>query len=207
MRNKQEILAGKVRFISLCRRGKTGLRAVYKSDEETVLNTEVLIKASENFDEEGLLYACLYAPNAVDEDGHWATPQTIQKMAHEAFLAGLKLDIYHDENPITPDRAGLVESTIIQEGDTRFGDSAKLVGGWGVAIKLSDPILRAKYREEGWAGTSIGGVAVTREAEPLEVQKASVLSSFVRRLSSLFGKTDNESQRISSPHGTYHLNL
>ena len=204
----KEILKGKISFISLCRTGKNRVQAIYKAEDGgDALTVDSVAKASENFDEEGLLYACVYPPNKVDDDGHWAAPETVRDMAHEALRTGVKLDIFHDEHPLSPDRAAIVESTIIQKGDARFGDPAELSGGWGVVIKLIDPDLRKRYREEGWGGVSMGGEALTKESPPPEqVSKSSILSSLVRRISNLFG-ADAEPISLNSPSGTYRITI
>jgi len=207
-RTTREILRAKINFISLCKKGKNRVEAIYKSDTGlSSLTLETVCKASENFDEEGLLYACVYPPNMEDADGHWASPTAIRDMAHEALSLGVKLDLFHDEQPLSPDRAAIVESTIIQKGDTRFGDPAKLSGGWGTVIKLRDPALRKRYREEGWNGVSMAGDAETIERPIPESVLKGFMQSAVRRIQNVFGGNSPETVQLKSPSGTYHINI
>ncbi len=187
---QRQILAARINFISLCKKGKNKVEAIYKADGTATLLLESMIKAPADFDEKGLLYACVYPAEQEDADGHWATRETIEEMAHEALSCGVQLDLFHDEQPLSPDRAAIVESTIIQNGDTRFGDPLKLAGGWGTVIKIKDPALRKRYREEGWSGVSMAGEAVTTEAAVPEPVNKGFMQSAVRRFSSLFGKAD-----------------
>jgi hypothetical protein len=187
---QRQILAARINFISLCKKGKNKVEAIYKADGTATLLLESMIKAPADFDEKGLLYACVYPAEQEDADGHWATRETIEEMAHEALSCGVQLDLFHDEQPLSPDRAAIVESTIIQNGDTRFGDPSKLAGGWGTVIKIKDPALRKRYREEGWSGVSMAGEAVTTEAAVPEPVNKGFMQSAVRRFSSLFGKAD-----------------
>lgn len=183
-------------FISLCLQGKTKLKGLYKAEGDGG-KKHLYLHASmaKAIDEQGLLTCCFYPPNMPDEEGWWASPETIQRIAHHATGKGISLDIYHDEEPIPFEKASIAESFIIQETDSRFDGmpgpegplSAKdLAGGWGGVIHLKDEGLRKSYKE---GAVSIGGDAwITENDPPAKLEKASsssVLGAFRKALRSL----------------------
>jgi hypothetical protein len=153
-------------FISLCPRGKNRLKVLYKEDGR--FEAGVSIKKAPTFDKNGEIIAAIYLPNHMDMDGEFATESlAIKSMAYSHARNGSKLDLRHDEKPLTKDQAYVAESFIIQEGDPRFADlvdddgqKVDATGGWGAVIKLEDPSLKSNYEFDGWEGVSLFGLAM-----------------------------------------------
>lgn len=175
-----EIMGGRIRYLSLCPMGKNRIMATYKADgtgKEQEFQLAVAVKAQDNFEEEGLLTALVYAPNAIDDDGNWAGVDAIKAIAYDHMMNGEGIDIFHDNVPVGTDRAALVESFIVQKADPRFsGLPMDPTGGWGVVIQLKDEALRSTYRgEDGWRGISMGGTILVNP-KSVEVPKAAAIS-------------------------------
>lgn len=152
-----EIDWANVSLVSLCKRGASKLRGLFKSDDGRV-HFESLAK----MDEEGLLLSLVYVPNKTDAQGHFARQEAIKKMAYSFARNGMQLDINHDQKPLSKERAFVAESFIVQPGDPRFsewkdddGQTIDATGGWALSIQLLDESLKKLYREEGWNGTSL----------------------------------------------------
>lgn len=156
------IRRAKIRFLSLCPAGKTGLVGAYKGQGTEAGQPFVLqaaCKGGPDMDEQGLLTAVVYAPEHTDEDGNWATAEDIKDIAHDYLRNGGHVDLIHDFDPLSNEQAAVVESFIIQEGDPRFADTpVDPTGGWGVVLQIDDPELRQNYRNGDWVGISMGGV-------------------------------------------------
>lgn len=151
----------RVSFLSLVPRGANRLPGLYKADDET-LEWSPLIKAGEDFEERGQLTALVYVPDTVDSQGHFASKQAIEKMAHTFMEEGAKLDMRHDRRELKKEQAYVAESFIVQKNDPRFegiqdhlGKQIDPTGGWGVVIQINDPELRKAYKEGGWDGVSL----------------------------------------------------
>lgn len=169
----KRIKKANIKFVSLVPRGKNRLQVIYKADGTFELPT--LVKASEQFDENGELLAVVYPVGKPDTDGHWADAEAVRGMAHSHARNGLALDIHHNGKPLTKEQAYVAESFVIQKGDQRFegwkdyeGNPADVTGGWAQLIKVEDPILRKAYRDGGWAGVSLYGHGELEEAAPPE---------------------------------------
>lgn len=153
-------------FISLCPRGKNRLKVLYKEDGH--FEAGVSIKKAPTFDKNGEIIAAIYIPDHMDMDGEFASEASaIKSMAYSHARNGSKLDLRHDEKPLTKDQAYMAESFIIQKGDPRFADltdetgqKVDATGGWGGVIKLEDPSLKANYEFDGWEGVSLFGLAM-----------------------------------------------
>lgn len=157
-----------VTFLSLCPRGVNWLPVLYKEAGAENVRFELLTKASEKFDEEGLITALAYVPERRDAEGDIASPEVVREMAHSFAKEGIKLDLRHNEAAVTKDRAFVAETFVVQKGDPRFanwkdydGKAVDPTGAWGVVIKVEDPVLRKAYREGAWNGVSLGGRAET----------------------------------------------
>ena len=149
--------------VALCKRGKNRIGVLYKSDDGNSFKIELLTKAGEDFDEQGLILALAYAPNFPDADNHYATPEDIVKMAHSHALNGFALNDHHEKS-IDPSEVAVVESFIVQKGDTRFAgwqsDDGRTVpheGAWGQVIQVHSEERRKAYRKGEWNGVSIEG--------------------------------------------------
>lgn len=184
----RRIKRANVRFISLVPRGANQLPVIYKSEDAQGNNLEIslLTKAAASFDEDGVIYACVYSPELRDSQGDIADATVIKEMAYDAMKQGVEIDIRHGEKPVTKDQAHIAESFIIQTGDPRFsgmmtynGTPVDVTGGWGVAIKVDDPILRKGYRDKTWNGVSMGGRAQI-ELEKFDDELLGRLSKLIR---------------------------
>lgn len=158
-----------IKFISLVPAGANKVDAVYKADGS--FSFEPMVKASDNFDEEGELLAVVYPANMRDAQGDIADASVVKQMAHDFIANGAGIDINHDGKPVAKDRARVAETFLVRKTDERFhgwkdreGNSTDLTGAWAAVIKIDDPELRKKYRSGEWAGVSMGGTALV-EAE------------------------------------------
>lgn len=89
-----------------------------------------------------------------DTHGHWATTETIEKMAH-SFMANLRtyqIDKQHDEEA---DEGYVVESFIAREGDPDFTP-----GAWVLGTKVTKEETWQAIQKGEITGYSIGGSAV-----------------------------------------------
>jgi len=158
-----------VEFLSLCPRGKNGFKVLYKEDGK--FEAAAQIKKGEEFEKRGEIIAAIYVPNHPDHEDHFAQDEfAIKTMAYSHARNGSKLDLRHDEKPLSKEQAYMAESFIIQEGDPRFadmvddeGNKVDPTGGWGAVIKLDDPELKSKYEFDGWAGVSLFGDALVQQ--------------------------------------------
>jgi len=160
-----------VEFLSLCPRGKNGFKVLYKEDGK--FEAAAQIKKGEEFEKRGEIVAAIYVPNHPDHEDHFAQDEfAIKTMAYSHARNGSKLDLRHNEKPLTSDQAYMAESFIIQKDDPRFSDMVDdqgqrvdPTGGWGAVIKLEDPDLKSKYEFDGWAGVSLFGDALVQQVK------------------------------------------
>jgi len=158
-----------VKCLSLCKRGANQLPVLYKAEDGTV-EIQTLTKALPDFEERGELLVVGYAPEHRDSQGDIADAAVCKEMAHTFMHEGANLDIRHDGNLISRERAFVAESFIIQKDDPRFvdfkdysGKPVDVTNGWGALIKIEDKELRKLFKSEGWNGVSLSGPA---ELEP-----------------------------------------
>jgi hypothetical protein len=167
----EKIKWANIEFLSLCPRGKNGLKVIYKADGKFEL--PVQIKKGEEFEQRGEIIAAIYVPNLPDYDDQFASDElAIKSMAYSHARNGSKLDLQHDGKQLTTDQAYMAESFIIQKDDPRFADlkddaghAIDPTGGWGAVIKLEDPILKSKYEQDGWVGVSLFGDALVQQVK------------------------------------------
>lgn len=185
--------------------GKNRIMATYKAPgaaTEEEFQLAVAVKAQDCFEEEGLLTALVYAPDALDDDGNWASADAIKAIAYDHMVNGEGIDIWHDNIAVGPDRAALVESFIVQKADPRFvGLPMDPTGGWGVVIQIKDEELRSTYRgENGWRGISMGGTIVV-DPKAVLVPKAAAVheDDFLRTVRRLTRRA------LSDPPGTSNI--
>jgi hypothetical protein len=164
MDNMRRIKKAKITFISLVPKGANRLPVLYKADGQIEFHS--LTKMVE----QGELLSVVYAPNVVDSQGDIAEAQVIKDMAHDFLKRGGKIDLQHNGEAVSADRAFVAESFIIAKGDERFknfkdyeGQPVNVTGGWGLVIKIEDPELRKLYREGQWNGVSMFGTAQVEE--------------------------------------------
>lgn len=160
-----------ISFVSLCKRGKNGIKPIAKADGEdkfscTVGATSLIYKKDERSIKEGLINALVWTPNREDSEGHKATPEEIVKMAHSFMKNGSQLDFNHDEKPINKSDIYVCESGIVQKGDPRFegvtdyqGNKVDATDSWYIVMKVESEELKKQYQEGVIDGVSMGGVA------------------------------------------------
>jgi hypothetical protein len=151
--------SAEVTRLSLCRRGKTGLRTLYKADG--TVQIDALVKAVD----EGTLLTVMYAPERPDADGHVADQAVVRQMLHSLMRNGAELDIEHDGEVLGRDEAYVSEAFTVQKGDERFQNwtlydgtpAGDLTGAAAVQIQIDDPELRASRLRGEWDGVSLFG--------------------------------------------------
>lgn len=167
----KKIIAANINFISLCPRGKNRLKVLYKEDGN--FEAEVRVKKSQK---SGEVHAAIYVPNFLDLDDEFVDQHAVIKdMAYSHAKNGSKLDLRHNEKPLSNDQAFIAESFIIQKGDPRFADlvddegkKVDATGGWGAVIKLEDPVLQNLYDADKWQGVSLWGSAMVETVKSSE---------------------------------------
>lgn len=178
----REILDADILFVSLCQTGKNGLSTIYKAEGEGV-ELKGLTKALPDFDERGLIAACVWAPGRECVEGDFAGTVAIEKMAHRFMRNAGQIDMQHDMKALPKEAAYIAETFIIQKSDPRFegmkynGETVNVDGGWGMMIQVDDTALRKAYREGEWDGVSMFGKATVRQVqtETDKAEKASAL--------------------------------
>ncbi len=169
----RRIKSASITTIALCRRGKNGMRTLYKDDGS--VQFETLIKAGA----ENELLAVVYAPERPDDDGDFAEAPVIKAMAHEYLRDHRGLDIEHDGKKLPNSAAYVAESFIVAKGDSRFQDwknydgeaVGDLTGAWANVIKLEDPALQKAYREGDLDGVSMFGRAAVERVDTKAASK------------------------------------
>jgi len=157
-----------VKRLALCKRGKNGLKTLFKSD-----GTAEWATLTKGDPEKGELLAVAYPLGLPDADGDFAdTMRAIESMAHSFMREGAQLDIEHDGEVLARDAAFVKESFIIQPGDARFaawpgydGEPVDVTGGWAVKLQIDDPNLRESYRNGEWDGVSLFGPAAVEQVD------------------------------------------
>ena len=167
----RRIKKAKIEFISLVPKGANKLQAIYKDDGSFTVGTLI-----SKLGEEGELTAVVYAPNVRDSQGDIADASVVKQMSYDFIANGAKIDIRHDNKPVTPEMARVAESFLVQKSDERFADwkdtegkPVDLTGAWATVIKIDDPDLREKFRSGEWAGVSMGGTAVVEQEKAADV--------------------------------------
>ena len=154
--------------LALCKRGKNGLRTLYKSDGTAEFAT--LVKGDA---EKGELLAVMWPKGLADFDGDFAdTAEAIDSMMASLIANGGQLDIEHDGQVLPREAVEITEVFSIQPGDERFqgwedydGVTHDVTGGAAVRLQLNDPDLRASYRDGDWDGVSLFGPAAVEEVD------------------------------------------
>ena len=162
---KRRIKEARVLMLSLCKKGKNGMKTLFKS-EDTV---QTLIKA----DEKGEVLAVAYPMGVADADGDFVdTMEAIESMAHSFMKEGAQLDIEHNGEVLGREDAYVKESFIVQKGDERFsawpgydGEPVDVTGAWAVKLQIDNPELRAAFRDGEWDGVSLFGPAAVEDVE------------------------------------------
>lgn len=168
MPRRRRIKKARITTISLVPRGANKVKAVFKADGAFEL--PIRIRKQPSFAEEGLLTALVYVPDMVDSHGDFAEASVVKDMCHNFLSNGGHIDVNHDGDVLSKDKVRICETFLVQKGDPRFegitdydGNPIDPTNSWGIVLKLLDPSLRKSYREEGWAGVSMFGMAEVEE--------------------------------------------
>lgn len=161
----KRIISGEIKAVALCKRGKNGLAAVYKSDNQGRQVFEFTVATKATLGDQGELYGIVAAPGIVDADGDVMDAATVKSLMYTHSANGLKLDIEHDGKILDPSLAFVAEQTIVQAGDPRFanilfaptGAPIDPTGSWGTVVKLNSAELQAAYKRGDWNGLSLFG--------------------------------------------------
>lgn len=171
---KRRIQKARIKFLSLCPRGKNKLPSIYK--EDGAFEVQLLSKDAQ---EDGELLALVYAPEFRDAEGDIASAEVIKDALYEAAKSGYDLDLRHDGRALKREQAYVAEQFIVQKGDPRFeglkdydGNPVDPQGSWAVVIKIDDPQLRKLYREGSWQGVSMAGVAAVSTEKEDQILRA-----------------------------------
>ena len=218
----KRIKKARIKFISLCPKGKNKTPILYK--EDGTLEWETLICKSPTFDDDGELTAIVYSPEHPDFDGHVASKEVVKDMAYHFQKEGGQIDIQHNGKAVDREKAYIAENFIVQKGDPRFsnlhnydGEKIDAADSWGVVIKLEDPELRKLYRDDGWQGVSMAGPALlmdeTKEhaskkefgmkpeelEQVMEKSNTSLLSGLKNLIKDVFIKKEDPAKKEDSP--------
>ena len=158
----KRIQKARIKFITLCPKGKNRMPVLYKADGTVEFDT--LTKATEDA---GELTNIVYPVERADTDNHLASAEVIKDMAHAFQKEGGQIDIRHNGEAVGRDKAYVAENFIVQKGDPRFadfkdydGNAVDATGAWATVIKIDDPELRRLYREGEWNGVSMQGTGL-----------------------------------------------
>lgn len=182
----RRIKKARIKFLSLVPKGANRLPTIFKSDGHFELRM-----LTKSMNELGELTAIVYAPEFRDSQGDIASADVIKDMLYAAAKEGVAIDMRHDGQALTKDQVFVAEQFLVQKGDPRFdgitdydGKPVDPTGAWGVVIKIDDPGLRKLYREGGWEGVSMGGVAeVEQEKEDTTELANRIVERLAKKLS------------------------
>lgn len=176
-KKRMRITGGYITHLSLCTAGANNLQTIYKS-QDLDQGFEVSM-ASKAMNEEGIIVAAVYVPELEDLQGDVASAEAIKMMAYSFAKNGEGIDIMHNEKVMPKDAVYVAESFIIQKNDPRFegmrdydGYPVATEGGWGVVIKVDDPDLKERYRNQEWNGVSMGGLTTKRQDTEDSIRKS-----------------------------------
>jgi hypothetical protein len=164
----RRIKRAEVKRLALCKRGKNGMRTLYKSDGTAEFAT--LVKGD---GEKGELLAVIWPKGLADADGDFAdTDSAIDSIMSSLIANGGKLDIEHDGEVLPRDAVSITEVFSIRKSDERFhdwkdydGNAVDVTGGAAARININDPELRTAYRDGDWDGVSLFGPAAVEQVD------------------------------------------
>lgn len=167
----KKIKRATITCVALCRRGKNGLKTLFKSTSKDAGTLELATMVKADKIAQGELLAVVYAPNKPDADGDFADHDVIKSMQRGYMRDHQTIDIEHDGKTLTKDQAYLAESFLIAKGDERFADwknydgtsAGDLTGAWAVVYQIEDPALRKAFGDGVWDGVSLFGTAAVEE--------------------------------------------
>lgn len=134
--------------------------------------------------EKQIVYGEVYSPFEVDTDGDAATPEEIEKAAHEFLSSGKvnNIDLLHN---FKATGSQVVESFMVEKGDPRgFAE-----GSWVLGVKVNDPDLWNSVKDGKINGFSLAGQSIKVPAKVT-----------VTEIQSLEGTTEKNTDSIIPPH-------
>lgn len=150
----------KVSRVALCEAGANLIHGLYKSTNgDESLTLVPLAKSAMN--EQGLLHIIAYAPYMVDDHKHFMGPEDVRASCHSFAETGMELDLNHGKEPLSKEKARVVENMILAGEDSRFPTTDNLgrkinhQGAWAVVLHLKDEELRKQAREGKLAEVSL----------------------------------------------------
>jgi hypothetical protein len=164
----RRIKRAEVKRLALCKRGKNGLRTLYKSD-----GTAEYATLTKGDAEKGELLTVVWPLGLADQDGDFAdTKLAIDSIMSSLIANGGKMDIEHDGEVLPREAVEIVEVFEIQKSDPRFanwkdydGVVQDVTGGAAARIQINDSDLRASYRNGDWDGVSLFGPAAVEQVD------------------------------------------
>lgn len=164
----RRIKRAEVQRLALCKRGKNGLRTLYKSD-----GTAEFATVSKSDTDTGSLLSVMWPKGLADVDGDFADSDVaIDSMMSSLIANGGQLDIEHDGKVLPREAARITQVFRIEKSDTRFhnwptyeGTTPDLTGGAAVHIQIDDPALRLAHKNGEFDGVSLFGPAAVEQVD------------------------------------------
>lgn len=120
-------------------------------------------------DEKQCVYGVVLAPDEVDLQKDWMTPEEIEKTAHFWMLQGANVGDSHEELA----KAKCVESYIAPTdfvGDGQYGSQPVKKGSWVLGVKIMDKGMWEGVKNGEYTGFSVGGYGMRTESEGPQAQ-------------------------------------
>jgi len=107
-----------------------------------------------------IIYCVVLAPEELDEQDDWMTPEDIEEAAHNYLISSRMVGKNHEEEI----EAVPVESYIVPQdlewNEGPYGPQTVKQGSWVIAIKILDPKEWRKVLDGEYQGVSVGGLGV-----------------------------------------------
>ena len=102
------------------------------------------------------LHGTIYRSDKIDSQGEFMSAAELEKAAHAALAAGVKIDVGHSGEPLAKQHAALVESSVVDDNGTRL---------WQGIVQLSQQAWDKLVKTGKVAAFSIGGRAPRRAVQ------------------------------------------
>lgn len=142
-----ELIVVRLDKISLVKSPANGEKLILKGKPALTFDLQ-------KFDNElQVAYGIVYAPNATDSQGDYASAETIRDAAYDFMQRGLtkSVDTNHD---FVDSGAYIAESWIVKQDDLMFADKQ---GAWAVGIKVPNADMWADVKKGKYTGLSLAG--------------------------------------------------
>ena len=158
----RELKSIKVSSISLVPKAKNNLPVYFPVSDMIELETLAVNSA------DGMLTVFVFDLGSTFLPDCLVAPDLLRNMAHAFLRSGAKLEKHKSRRSLRKRDAAVVESFIVQPGDSRYRDIrdhenkvVDVTGAWAIVIELFDKGLRLLYRgDRAWNGVSIFADAV-----------------------------------------------